>query len=443
MAETTRNKEQKSPAENIELRSYELREILGQVPKWVVRYGTILILIVLLMLFAGSALLKYPDIITARVILTTETPPAELTAKTSAKIDKFLVADREKVAGGQMLAVFESAADYRDVIRLMEIVGESFRPDTFIMADLPDNLMLGPVQDAYAVFQKRIQNYKGFLRLDYHNRKILSVTAELNKYRLFMQRLSDQESVLKRDYELALRQYERDSMLFTDQVISSSQLERSEAQKLTKLNEWKNIQTKLASSQIEVSNLQQEILELELKLEDSSRELLQSLRESYEMLKGQIAIWKEQYLIYSPFDGQVSLTRIWSENQYVEKGEVVLTVLPLRQGAIIGKMLLSAEGAGKVKEGHRVIMRFDNYPYMEFGTVSGRIKSVSLVPTNDQYAAEVRLDSTLLVTNYGIELIFQQNMPGSTEIITDQKSLFERIIDPFRSALGRQRTLRE
>ena len=148
MAETTRNKEQKSPADNIELRSYELREILGQVPKWVVRYGTILILIVLLMLFAGSALLKYPDIITARVILTTETPPAELTAKTSAKIDKFLVADREKVAGGQMLAVFESAADYRDVIRLMEIVGESFRPDTFIMADLPDNLMLGPVQDA-------------------------------------------------------------------------------------------------------------------------------------------------------------------------------------------------------------------------------------------------------------------------------------------------------
>ena len=63
-------------AENLELRSYQLREILGQVPRWIIRYGTWLILGILVLLFAGSALLRYPDVITAPVKLTTEQPPA-------------------------------------------------------------------------------------------------------------------------------------------------------------------------------------------------------------------------------------------------------------------------------------------------------------------------------------------------------------------------------
>jgi len=48
-----------------------------------------------------------------------------------------------------------------------------------------------------------------------------------------------------------------------------------------------------------------------------------------------------------------------------------------------------------------------------------------------------------LITNYNIALAFQQNMPGVAEIITDQRSLLIRIIDPFRSAILRQKLLRK
>ena len=105
--------------------------------------------------------------------------------------------------------------------------------------------------------------------------------------------------------------------------------------------------------------------------------------------------------------------------------------------------MLQASGAGKVKIGHKVIIRFDNYPYMEYGTVSGHISSISLVPNNEYYSAEVKLDSSQLVTSYDLTLNFQQNMPGIAEIITNQRSLLNRISDPFRSALKRQKEMKE
>jgi HlyD family secretion protein len=170
---------------------------------------------------------------------------------------------------------------------------------------------------------------------------------------------------------------------------------------------------------------------------------LQSLREAHEKLKGQIDIWENQYTLRSPFKGKVSFTKIWSENQHIEKSEVVMTVIPEMQGEIIGKIELSARGAGKIREGHKVIIQFDNYPFMEFGTVEGSIRSISLVPIDENYSAEIKLDSSLLITNYNRRLEFQQNMPGMAEIVTDERSLLDRIIDPFKSAFKKQQSFQQ
>ncbi len=432
----------KIKAKKIELRSNQLKEILGQVPRWVVRNGTFVILIVLIIIILGASILKYSDIIQARIVLTTETPPAEVTANISARISYINVNDKEIVDSNQVLAVLESAADFNDVQDLSVKLGRTFDLDSLVEADFSSEMKLGEMQESYAYFLKELQEYYGFIRLDYHQRKISSVETELRKFEVYLEKLRDQERILYQDYKLAGKQYLRDSALFTERVISSVQLEKSETQKLNKLNELKKTQTTLVSAQIEMSDLQQEILELEMNQENNSRQYLQSTQEAYEKLKGQISLWERNQVVRSPFKGQVSLTRIWTENQYVESGDIVLTVLPLEQGDIIGRILLPATGVGKIKEGFRVIIRFDNYPYMEFGVVSGKISNISLVPNNEVYSAEVILDSLQLTTNYGIKLNFQQNMPGIAEVITNQRSLMERILDPFRSAYRKQKIFR-
>jgi HlyD family secretion protein len=148
-------------------------------------------------------------------------------------------------------------------------------------------------------------------------------------------------------------------------------------------------------------------------------------------------IWKQKYLLIAPVNGRVSFTRFWSENQQVTEGEVVVTIIPENPGQVLGKINLSVEGAGKVKEGQQVNIKFANYPFMEFGMVKGIITSISEVPNKNYYTLEVRLTNDL-VTNYGTKIAFRQEMPGKAEIITENLSLLKRIINPVKSVIKRQ-----
>jgi multidrug efflux pump subunit AcrA (membrane-fusion protein) len=428
-------------AQEIELRSEQLNELLGQVPRWIVRNGTLTILLVLIVLVISSILLSYPDIIHTRVLLTTETPPAEVVANKAGRISLIQVSDKAIVMKNQVIAVLESAASFDDMQKISVVLDKEFILDSLVRIEHASELKLGPVQSSYASLLKKLQEYSSFTRLNYHQRKIVSVNTELKKYVIYLERMKEQEKVLQKDLRLAQKQYSRDSLLYIDRVISSSQLEKSEAECLQRMFEWKETQKELASAQIDMSNLQQEILELELKYEESSRQLIQSMQEECEKLKGEILVWDQQYVFRAPFNGQVSFTKIWSENQYVEQGEIVVTVIPLERGSILGKAEIPAAGSGKVKEGHRVVIRLDNYPYLEYGTVSGHISSLSLVPNNEAYSAEIRLDSSGLTTNYNILLKFQQNMSGNAAIITNNRNMLDRIVDPFRSAVNRQRVM--
>jgi hypothetical protein len=71
----------------IELRSEEVQEILTRVPHWMIRWGSIVVLFILLLLFLVSWLIKYPDVITTQIIITTNIPPEKLVAKVSGKIE--------------------------------------------------------------------------------------------------------------------------------------------------------------------------------------------------------------------------------------------------------------------------------------------------------------------------------------------------------------------
>ena len=84
-------------ANKIEIRSEEIQDILGQVPHWIVRWGTIVILFTVVVLLAGSWFFTYPDIKRAEIIVTTENPPATLVARTSGQIESLFVADSQYV----------------------------------------------------------------------------------------------------------------------------------------------------------------------------------------------------------------------------------------------------------------------------------------------------------------------------------------------------------
>ncbi len=141
-----------------------------------------------------------------------------------------------------------------------------------------------------------------------------------------------------------------------------------------------------------------------------------ALQESFENLKEQLKQWEKRYLLISPISGKVTFTKVWSKHQNT----------------------IPAMGIGKVKQGQRVNIKLDNFPYMEFGLMKGTVNNISLVPTiTDKgifYTADIHLPDTL-VSNYGRKLKFTQEMSGTAEIITDDIRLLERFLNPIKALL--------
>jgi HlyD family secretion protein len=209
---------------------------------------------------------------------------------------------------------------------------------------------------------------------------------------------------------------------------------------LSKKANWQEIISLKNENEIKIAGIREKILEMELKKQEQSTLLVSSLEEAYNRLKSSISSWEKQFLIVAPINGQVTFNRIWSENQNVKINEKVMTIIPGNSEKLIGKISLPLKGSGEVKEGHPVNIKFENFPYLEYGMVKGEVSNISKVPQDDYYTVEVILPDGL-TTYYGIEIDFTQNMKGQAEILTDKMRLLQRIFNPVRSAISRQREM--
>ena len=98
--------------------SEEVQEILGRIPGWVIRWGIVVLFCLFLLIMGITYLVRYPETISAPIVLTTLNPPADLIARSSNKIEHILVKDGDSVAKDEVIAVLYNTGDYRSVLKL-------------------------------------------------------------------------------------------------------------------------------------------------------------------------------------------------------------------------------------------------------------------------------------------------------------------------------------
>ena len=427
-------------ARKVELQRNELEDMLGRVPGWITRNGMILFVILFALLLFGSWVYRYPDKKKARIMVTSVNPPADLKARTSGKITRLFVVNNEQVNTGDVLAMIENPAAYDDVVQLKESLefldSLSIDEATENLTEL-NSVRLGTIQSQYSIFLKVYRDYMEFRRIDYHQRKIETSRNELRTQREFTTSLTARASTQEEAYNLAQRQNNRDGTLYEEGVISQADLEESYSEMLAERTKRQEIISQLAENNISISRTENQIVELELRQQEEHSGMINTLEESYNNLKASITSWEQTYLLVAPVDGSVTFTTYWSENQNVQVGEKVLTIIPAESGSMIGKISLPLAGAGEVHEGDQVFIQFDNFPHLEYGMIKGYVKNISEVSDDDFYTVEVELPNGLL-SFYDIEIPFSQNMQGNAEILTDKKRLLTRVLNPIRSAISKQ-----
>ncbi|MBN1252880.1 MAG: HlyD family efflux transporter periplasmic adaptor subunit [Bacteroidales bacterium] len=421
--------------DKIEIRSDEVQEILGFIPHWIIRGGISVIFFIIILLFIGSWYFKYPDVISSNIIITTQNPPVRLIAKTSGKIETVLVKDKQIVNENELIAIIENSADYNNIHDL-NIKLDSL--NTFILSfDISEIInfnpyyKLGSIQSIYSSFLTQYQNYFNFVNINYHQRKIEALNLQLEQIKQQHNSYFRQMNIQEQEFSLAKLQFERDSGLYVKNVIPSQEFEKAKGDFLQKKYALEISKNSIINNRISETQLQQSILDLELQFTDQKNKLQLELKSTFDVLKSSIEDWKMKYLFESPVSGKVSFNKIVSENQNIAIGEVAFIIVPEKQGTIIGHLQLAVAGAGKVKENQKVNIKLDNYPFMEYGTIQGRVKSVSLVPSENFYLVKIQVPQNL-ITNYNKTLPFAQQMNGTADIITENISVLERMFNPLK-----------
>jgi len=428
-----------SERKKIEIRSDDVNEILTRPPGWIVRWGNTLISAIFILFVIGCAIFSYPDRLTAPIVVTSANLPAQLMAKTTGKVQELFKCDGDFVKAGEVIAMIENSADYNDYIKLRyvidSVIGSSFKAEVIDLQNLPLNLLLGDMQALYNQLVNELAEYNNFIQLDYHRKKIALLKRELDVQRSVISQYTKNMLLFSEQFELASKKYLRDSTLYVQKVLSQADFESSRIAKLSAKQGYEAAKREIDELKISALKSEQSILDLEIDREKQLSLYHTELSSDYDLLKSSLRKWEQDYLLISPLNGKVSFTKYWQENQNVSAGEVVFTVLPEQKASISGKIYLPLSGAGKVRAGQKVNIKFDNYPYMEFGMVEVRVRGLSSVPAvvedSRVYVVDVELPDRL-VTNYGKELPFSEEMMGIAEIITDEQSILNRVIFPVK-----------
>jgi HlyD family secretion protein len=383
-------------------------------------------------------LIRYPDIIPAAVEITTTNPPVTLVTKITGHINSLFVKEREKVNVGQLVALMETTASMKEIELLKQTIDTIKTPETLSSRLLPAFSELGELQGFYGTFLKNLSDLNNYMINDFYGSKIASLTDEINGIQEFISRLSIKEKLYSENQRLEAKKYSRDSSLFVSKVIAESGLENSHQSLLRVSMELQQARLDHSSKTIELSEKRQQLQDYRITRIDEKEKLVSVLHETFLNLKAQINLWENTYLLISPIEGIVSFTKFWSANQSVVKDEPVVSIVPIDAGKFLGRINLKMERSGKVKTGMVVNIKLSGYPYMEYGMVRGIVKSKSLVPAEDAYVIEIELPNGL-TTLYGKTLDFTQNMQGTAEIITENIRLIQKIVNPFRYMVSRNR----
>jgi multidrug resistance efflux pump len=407
------------PITDFQLRNEEVQEILTRVPHWLIRWGNVVVLSIVLLMLGVSWMIKYPDMISTQISITTQVPPQKILAKTSGRIEAILVADKENVAKETPLAIIENTANYNDVFLLKSCVDHFIIDKNEFPFDKTNALQLGDIESYFAVFQKEYIADELNTKLQPYQVEGNAQSYEANQLRERLSLLESQKSINQSELELQKNDLERYETLYKKGIIATQEVEK---QRLQYLQHQKNYKNLLSS-----------VSQLKSSINDLNRNVIQA----FYQLKKAIKDWELNYVLRSSIDGKVTFLQLWSVNQTVTSGDNVFAIIPSNETNYIGKLKAIAQNSGKIKVGQEVNIRLANYPDREFGIIKGKVKSISLTPDKD---GNLLIDVSLpngLKTSYKKDIAFQQEMSGNADIITEDLRLLERLLYQFKDVFRR------
>jgi len=414
---------------DLNLRSEEIQDIMQKPPAWIIRWGITTVFAIILIGLFLSWLIKYPEIISGTVKLTTSVPPIKIISQTSGKMTHLFIKDGDNVRAGQVLAEIEnplSANGVSYIENYIKMLDQAILQNQTRLP-IPDTtkLSLGDLQSVFNDLQRELTNYNlnKYHKID---------DAQISELR---QHIKNQEDLLainrkmigitKKELENATLKFESDMLLFKNNVISRQEFYQKQTEYNTKQLQLEQLEQTKVQNEVALNNLNLQLSQGVYNKDSKNFATLDAIRSHQKSITNYIFGWQQKFRLVAVMDGKISYLNNLQTNQFLKAGEEIFALFQPGD-SVIALAEVPVAGFGKVKSGQRVNLLLDNFPHYDYGMLEGVVKKIALLPNSNYYRVEISLPKGMNSTQ-GKILKFSPEMLGMAEIITDDKTVMERI----------------
>lgn len=425
--------------EDIELRSEEVQEILTKVPSRIIRYGnTVFLLIILLLLFL-SWFVKYPDIIVSQGIITTAVPPQKEYSKITATLQHVLIENDQEVQSGEVIAVLENAASYKDVLLLEKVLDTiSYEKNNFqFPVDRLPILFLGDLEIPFAVFENAYIQYQLNIDLQPFDNDQLANESTRIQLQAQLGNMLSRKRIQQTELNFKKKELDRHKTLFEKGVIAAQEYELKQLEYAQNERSFQSMDASISQLRNQLSNTSSSLEGIKINRSRENIQLYKTLIQSFTQLKKAVNDYEQLYILRATINGRLSFTQYWKEEQQVQQGDLLFTVFPEKYESYIATLKTPVLNSGKLKHGQKTFLKLQNFPETEFGVLEGKVTTISQVPDADGfYYVQISLSNTL-ITSYNKEIQLQQETSVIAETVTEDLRLVERFFYQFKELFSR------
>lgn len=381
------------------------------------------------------AIIKSPEIVIGEVQVTAVKPPIEIVAQNTGRIILKEFGSHKFLKKNDFLAIIENGADDNEVAKL-KLVLKKFQNNLFGLSQKDLNFALdyklGEIEESYLNLVNVLYLLQKAKIPNEIDAKKNVLNHQISKYFEMLNQREEIKKIKKPDITLLKNKFIEDSILFSKGLIIKPEFEQSSRNYYREKENLKNYDSKDIENEFNINDNRENIKLLNMQKQISVSDLEMKLITSYQQLIQNINFWETKYVLKVPQDGEVDVIHFLDSYQTIKQGEPVFSVLPV-DNKVLAHLIVPPNGAGKIKIGQSVVIKLAAYPYQEFGKLIGKVKSISLIPTQNYYFILVELPNELK-SDTNKTLSFSKNMIGSAEIITSKRSLLSKLFEKITTA---------
>lgn len=349
---------------------------------------------------------------------------------TTGEVTQVLVEEGDTVTAGQVLAQLDPEQAEAEINRLEQMLS-AYEAELQQKINLLEQIRLeASTREQIAAADIQAQEVAITMALEKATttRQLLNaLELEVTAHRARIARLSPLKEVgaISQEYIFQAEQSLQDSILNTL---------RSQGDLATTVKEAERLKAELVQKQAQKSKMQLEAQQQIQQLEVEITQLQAKMTDTQSLLKSAQTELKQRFL-KSPVEGTVLALELQNTGEVIQPGQTIAEIAPEGTPLVLSAFIPSQE-AGFITEGMPVQVRFDAYPYQDYGIVPGEVNSISENTKTDErmgtfYKLEITLKRDYIVRDHQ-KIQLKAGQTAKADIVIRQRRIADVIFDPIK-----------